>query len=98
MNSILIAVGGNSLIRAGEKGTGAEQMSNARRTAAAIVGLVRAGYRIVFETTTPMPVELAVPSLSRPPLARPVRAACRLLAAARPTLFGYQFVFEAAPA
>jgi carbamate kinase len=48
MNSILIAVGGNSLIRAGEKGTVAEQMSNARRTASAIVGLVRAGYRIVI--------------------------------------------------
>ncbi len=48
MNSILIAVGGNSLIRAGEKGTVAEQMANARRTAAAIVGLVRVGYRIVI--------------------------------------------------
>ncbi|MBI1740544.1 MAG: carbamate kinase [Candidatus Koribacter versatilis] len=48
MNSILIAVGGNSLIRAGEKGTGAEQMANARRTAAAILGLIRGGYRIVI--------------------------------------------------
>ncbi len=48
MNSILIAVGGNSLIRAGEKGTVAEQIANARRTAAAIVGLVRSGYRIVI--------------------------------------------------
>ncbi len=48
MNAILIAVGGNSLIRAGEKGTVSEQMANARRTAAAIVGLVRAGYRIVI--------------------------------------------------
>jgi carbamate kinase len=48
MNSILIAVGGNSLIRAGEKGTVSEQLNNARRTAAAIVGLVRAGYRIVI--------------------------------------------------
>jgi len=48
VNSILIAVGGNSLIRAGEKGTVAEQLSNARRTAGAIVGLVRAGYRIVI--------------------------------------------------
>ncbi len=43
----LIAVGGNSLIRAGEKGTVAEQMANARRTAAAIVGVIRAGYRVV---------------------------------------------------
>ncbi len=47
MNSILIAVGGNSLIRAGEKGTVPEQFHNAQRTAAAIVGLVRAGYRTV---------------------------------------------------
>jgi len=48
MKSILIAVGGNSLIRAGEKGTVAEQWANARRTAAAIVGLVRCGYRLVI--------------------------------------------------
>jgi carbamate kinase len=48
MKSILIAVGGNSLIRAGEKGTVAEQMANAERTAAAIVGLVKDGYRIVI--------------------------------------------------
>jgi len=47
MGSMLIAVGGNSLIRAGEKGTVAEEWRNARRTAAAVVGLVRAGYRIV---------------------------------------------------
>jgi carbamate kinase len=43
----LIAVGGNSLIRAGEKGTVAEQFANARRTAAAIVGLIRDGYHVV---------------------------------------------------
>jgi carbamate kinase len=48
MKSILIAVGGNSLIRAGEKGTVAEQLGNARRTAAAIVGLMQDGYRIVI--------------------------------------------------
>src|SRR5579871_6183325 len=47
MKSMLIAVGGNSLIRAGEKGTVAEQWGNARRTAAAIVGVIRAGYHIV---------------------------------------------------
>lgn len=44
----LIAVGGNSLIRAGEKGTVAEQMANARRTAAAIVGIIRDGYSVVI--------------------------------------------------
>src|SRR5262252_11130683 len=48
MRSILIAVGGNSLIRAGEKGTVTEELANARRTAAAIAGLVRSGYRIVI--------------------------------------------------
>jgi carbamate kinase len=44
----LVAVGGNSLIRAGEKGTIAEQLANTRRTAAAIVGLIRLGYRLVI--------------------------------------------------
>jgi carbamate kinase len=47
VKTILIAVGGNSLIRAGEKGTVAEQWVNARRTAAAIVGLLRVGYQLV---------------------------------------------------
>src|ERR1019366_5147351 len=44
----LVAVGGNSLIRAGEKGTIAEQLANTRRTAHAIVGLVRLGYNLVL--------------------------------------------------
>ncbi len=57
-----------------------------------------AGFQIGFEEATAMPVELAVPALSRPPLAAPMRGAARLLAGAWPTLFGYQFVFEAAPA
>ena len=48
MKKILIAVGGNSLIRAGEKGTIAEQLSNARRTSAAIIGLIRRGFRLVI--------------------------------------------------
>jgi carbamate kinase len=48
MKTILLAVGGNSLIRAGEKGTIAEQMANAQRTAAEIAKLVRDGYRIVL--------------------------------------------------
>lgn len=47
MKTMLIAVGGNSLIRAGEKGTVTEQLANARRTAAAIVGLIQRGYRLV---------------------------------------------------
>lgn len=60
--------------------------------------LAGAGLRIAWETATAMPVELAVPALARPPFAGPVRSGARLLSAAWPTLFGYQFVFEAAPA
>ena len=48
MTTMLLAVGGNSLIRAGEKGTIAEQRINARRTASEIVKLIGAGYRIVL--------------------------------------------------
>lgn len=48
MKTILLAVGGNSLIRAGETGTIAEQRANAERTAAQIIGLIRVGYRIVL--------------------------------------------------
>jgi carbamate kinase len=44
----LIAVGGNSLIRAGEKGTIAEQLNNTRRTARSIVELLRLGYHLVI--------------------------------------------------
>jgi carbamate kinase len=44
----LIAVGGNSLIRAGEKGTVGEQLANARHTAAAIAALVADGWRLVL--------------------------------------------------
>jgi carbamate kinase len=48
MKTILLAIGGNSLIRAGERGSIAQQMANARRTAVEIVGLCRSGYRIVL--------------------------------------------------
>src|SRR6478736_889359 len=44
----LVAVGGNSLIRAGEQGTTAEQLSNARRTAQALVQLTQLGYRLII--------------------------------------------------
>jgi len=47
MKTMLIAVGGNSLIRAGEKGTIAEQFANVQGTAAAIVALLRDGFRLV---------------------------------------------------
>jgi carbamate kinase len=45
--SALIAIGGNSLIRAGEKGTIDEQLANTRRTARAIVGLIQDGFSLV---------------------------------------------------
>ncbi len=48
MKTILLAVGGNSLIRAGEKGTAAEQLANAQRTAAEIAILIREGYSVVI--------------------------------------------------
>ena len=60
--------------------------------------LENSGLRIGWETATAMPVELALPALGKPPLAGAVRAGARVLAAVWPTLFGYQFVFEAAPA
>lgn len=43
----LIAIGGNSLIRAGEKGTITEQLANTRRTAQAIVQIIRLGFHVV---------------------------------------------------
>jgi carbamate kinase len=48
MKTMLLAVGGNSLIRAGQKGTIAEQLANARRTAAEVARLVGDGYRVVL--------------------------------------------------
>ena len=44
----LVAVGGNALIRAGEKGTIAEQLANTRRTAASIRALIELGYGLVI--------------------------------------------------
>jgi len=48
MNSMVLAIGGNSLIHSGEKGTVAEQLANARRVAAQVVRLIRKGYRIIL--------------------------------------------------
>jgi hypothetical protein len=42
-----------------------------------------------------MPYELAVPIASRAPLVGPIRLFAQATARAWPTLFGYQFVFEA---
>lgn len=44
----LVAIGGNALIRAGEKGTIAEQLANTRSTAAAIRRLIDLGYGLVI--------------------------------------------------
>lgn len=66
-----------------------------RRTGRAL--LERCGFRVQRATPTAMPVELAVPLLGRPPLASPVRAATRAIAALWPGMFGYQFVYEARP-
>ncbi|MFW6276739.1 MAG: carbamate kinase [Bacteroidota bacterium] len=46
-NKALIAVGGNSLIRAGERGTIDEQLANAYATAKSIVGLIQRGWDVV---------------------------------------------------
>jgi carbamate kinase len=45
---ILVAVGGNALIRAGQKGTAQEQFENAAGTANAVVRLIRAGHKVVL--------------------------------------------------
>ena len=45
---VLIAVGGNALIRAGQKGTAQEQFQNAVDTAGVVVRLIGAGYRVVL--------------------------------------------------
>ncbi len=45
---ILVAVGGNALIRGGQKGTAQEQFENAVETARAIVRLIKSGHRVVL--------------------------------------------------
>ncbi|MEX2090015.1 MAG: carbamate kinase [Bacteroidota bacterium] len=48
LRSALIAIGGNSLIRAGQRGTALEQLTNARETACRIAQLVTDGWRIII--------------------------------------------------
>lgn len=57
--------------------------------------LEEAGFRVERTTATAMPAELAVPTLGRPPLRAPARALLSAAARSWPTLFGYQFLFEA---
>ncbi len=45
---VLVAVGGNALIRGNQKGTAQEQFENAVDTATAVVRLLRAGHRVVL--------------------------------------------------
>lgn len=46
--TVLIAVGGNSLIRTGQRGTIAEQIENARRTAESIAEVAARGFEVVI--------------------------------------------------
>jgi 2-polyprenyl-3-methyl-5-hydroxy-6-metoxy-1,4-benzoquinol methylase len=55
----------------------------------------KSGFRVTGLESTAMPYELALAVLSRPPFVAPIRAFARATARAWPTLFGYQFVFEA---
>jgi carbamate kinase len=48
MKTMVLAIGGNSLIHSGEKGTIGEQLANARSVAAQVVRLIRDGYRIIL--------------------------------------------------
>lgn len=57
--------------------------------------LERGGFRVRAVEPTAMPYELAIPRLARAPWTGTTRALARLSAHALPTLFGYQFVFEA---
>jgi predicted TPR repeat methyltransferase len=57
--------------------------------------LEQGGFAVRSAQPTAMPYELALPVLGRPPLVGLVRALARLSSLAWPTLFGYQFIFEA---
>ncbi len=53
------------------------------------------GFQVVAALPTAMPYELALPALARGPLVAVARAFAEGSARAWPTLFGYQFLFEA---
>lgn len=63
--------------------------------ATAVELLESRGFRVRAAEPTAMPYELAIPTLGRAPWKGPTRAFARISARAWPTLFGYQFVFEA---
>ena len=45
---VLVAVGGNALMRSGERGLAEHQFEHALETASAIVALIKGGYRVVL--------------------------------------------------
>ena len=57
--------------------------------------LERGGFRVRSVEPTAMPYELALPRLASAPWSGPTRGFARLSARLWPTVFGYQFVFEA---
>ncbi len=57
--------------------------------------LENTGFRVRAWEPAAMPYELALPGLGRAPWSTPTRAFSQVSARAWPTLFGYQFVFEA---
>lgn len=57
----------------------------------------QAGFSILRVRATSMPLELALPWLTRTPFLPGVRLASQILAKVFPRLFGYQFFFEAIP-
>ncbi len=46
-DTVVVALGGNAILQAGQRGTAAEQMANVRTTAFEIANLVAAGWRVV---------------------------------------------------
>ncbi len=57
--------------------------------------LETSGFRVRSVEPTAMPYELALPALGSAPWSGPTRSLAELTARALPTLFGYQFVFDA---
>jgi len=67
-----------------------------RRSARRLI--LETGFRITRARVTPVPAELAIPALGRAPLRGITRGLCAAGARLWPTLFGYQFLFDARPA
>lgn len=48
MRTVVVAIGGNALVREGQRGTFDEQLANVRESVDALAGLVREGYRLII--------------------------------------------------